>query len=150
MPARSTDDRRDMPPIGRLIEDARERAGMSQRTAAAVIGISGRGWGYLVNGFKIEGGEQVRTGGRPETLARMAQVVGLTPKQVEPVRADVAEYMRRRPSIDQPVGYDLPTVLNLLETIRANCDPAILQEALQQLGLAPRGGPNASRSRARP
>lgn len=153
MPAKSADADDDLTPIGRLIEDARKGVGMSQRQAAAFIGITGRGWGYLVKGRKSQGDlGVVPISGRAETLARMANVVGLEPGRVEKIRADVAAIMRRQwvnPESSR-VGYDRETVLNLLNAIRASCDPGVLQSALQELGLAPPGWPTASGSNARP
>lgn len=86
----------DPPPEGRIIEDARERRRLSQNKAADRAGLSGTRWRQIVTGVASGGkGIQIPVHGRAETLARMAQVVGVTPEQLADAgREDAAEELR--------------------------------------------------------
>jgi transcriptional regulator with XRE-family HTH domain len=81
------------PPYGALIEDAREKAGLSAREAARRTGISDAWWRYLVRGYQKAPGD---LNARAETIARMARVVGVTPDRLETEgeRPDAAEILR--------------------------------------------------------
>lgn len=72
------------PPVMQLIEQRRDRLGMSKRTAAALAGISESRWRQLENG-----GREIRGNWIPEdapdlTLASMALAVRLTPGDIMP------------------------------------------------------------------
>ena len=92
----------DPPPEGRLIEDARERRRLSQNKAAELAGISGTRWRQIVTGTASGGkGIQVPVHGRAETVARMAQVVGVTAEQLSSVdREDAGRELRRLPPLN--------------------------------------------------
>lgn len=97
-------------PEGRLIEQAREARTprLSGRAAAQAAGISEGRWRQIVNGYMSAGqGQYIVVTAPPETLARMAQVVGVTPEQLTDVgREDAAAELlrlRRSPS-SHPVG----------------------------------------------
>lgn len=69
-------------PLGQLIESAREAVGLYQRDAATQLNFTPARWRDIITG---------RAGNvRPETLARMCEVVGLAPRNVSRVRPDVA------------------------------------------------------------
>lgn len=77
----------DQPTEGRLIEDARERSGLSQNEAARQAGMSGTRWRQIVN--REAPTMTSRRGVR--TLARMARVVGVDAGQLAGIgRKDVA------------------------------------------------------------
>lgn len=86
----------DPPPEGRIIEDAREKRRLSQNKAAERAGMSGTRWRQIVTGVASGGkGIQIPVHGRAVTVARMAQVVGVTPEQLADVgRGDAAEELR--------------------------------------------------------
>ena len=85
------DPRDDWPALGRLIEEARDRLKISQNEVASRVEMTGTRWRQIVKGdadlmHSIRG---------LRTLAKMAEVVGLSPQQVGEVgRADVAAEMR--------------------------------------------------------
>lgn len=71
--------------IGKPIEAARQRAGLSKRKAAQLAGCSEGLWRQLESGARpIPGGDPVPGNPRPTTLISALSVVGL----------DVAEYMK--------------------------------------------------------
>lgn len=79
-------------PEGRLIGEAAKARGLSARQAAQQTGISDTRWRHIVAGYQPAGGSNyIQVLGPPETLARMAKVVGLRPEQLAEVgRADAA------------------------------------------------------------
>lgn len=82
-------------PEGRLIEAARKRhtPALSVRKAATAAGISDGRWRQIANGYQSVGAGQVAiVEGPPETLARMALAVGVTPEELRSVgRIDAAD-----------------------------------------------------------
>ena len=86
-------------PEGVLIEAARSRAGLSQNAAAERAGITGTHWRTIVRG-----GVAMTSPRGLATLARMAQVVGVTPDELEQAgRADAADALR---STMRPLSLD--------------------------------------------
>lgn len=92
------------PPEGKLIAAALKRSGMSARKAAKLVPISEGRWRQIVNGYQtVSAGVHIPVEGPPETVARMASVVRVTPEQLEQVgRADVAEELRALPPPREP------------------------------------------------
>lgn len=86
-------------PEGALIEAARERMEpkLSGRAAASAAGISDGRWRQIVNGYLSAGqGNYIPVVAPPETLARMARVVGVTPEDLTRVgREDAAGVLVR-------------------------------------------------------
>lgn len=82
-------------PWGRIIDDARKRAGLSVRKAASVAGISEGRWRQIVNGYQAAGqGQTVIVEGPDDTVARMAEAVGVSPDQLRAVgRGRAAEVL---------------------------------------------------------
>ncbi|TDD77702.1 helix-turn-helix domain-containing protein [Actinomadura rubrisoli] len=83
-------------PEGHLIALAQKRARLSGRKAADLAGMSEGHWRAIVSGSRsISKGVWVAVRGPADTIARMAQVVGVTPEQLEEAgRADAAEELR--------------------------------------------------------
>lgn len=83
------------PPEGELITEAlgRIRPKLSVREAARRAGISEGWWRQVVRGYQpLKGGGKAPMTGSAETIAAMANVVGLTPEQLEEAgRGDAAE-----------------------------------------------------------
>lgn len=63
--------------IGRLIQSAREAAGLSQHQAAALAKSSASRWRQVEDGLEKVRGEWKETNPRPELLARMCHVLGI-------------------------------------------------------------------------
>lgn len=82
----------EQPPEGQLISEARAQSGLSARAAATASGISDTRWRHIVTGYQPAGhGHYIPVVAPPETLARMAKVVGVTPAQLANVdREDAA------------------------------------------------------------
>ena len=81
------------PRVMQLVEQRRERLGMSKRAAAAFAGISEARWRQLENG-----GRQIRGIWIPEeaadpVLARMAVAVRLVPADIEPFSPRAAQML---------------------------------------------------------
>lgn len=102
----------DQPREGRLIEDARERLGLSQNEAARQAGMSGTRWRQIVN----REAPQMTTRRGVRTLARMAQAVGVTASRFRDVgREDVAGQLS-----DEDGGDLTPEEIALIERIRSD------------------------------
>lgn len=103
------DKRPEPPPWGRLITQALQRSGMSARKAAKKAGMSDGRWRQITSGYQnVSAGVYAPVRGPAETIARMAQVVGLTPGELEKAgRPDAAEELRARitsPAAGDPDG----------------------------------------------
>jgi transcriptional regulator with XRE-family HTH domain len=83
-------------PEGILIKNARERGRLSTREAARRAQVSETRWRQIEKGYSIPAkGEYNSACGSARTLARMAQVVDVTPDDLEKAgRADAAERLR--------------------------------------------------------
>lgn len=105
----------DQQPEGRLIAEALKRSRRSARSAARDAGISDTRWRHIVSGYQPAGsGNFIPVSAPAETLARMAQAVGVTPDQLADVgRGDAAgELLRRRRDEPEsvPVGTGIDPV----------------------------------------
>lgn len=94
-------ERPEQPREGRLIAVAQKRARLSGRKAADRAGMSEGHWRAIVSGSRsISAGVWVPVHAPAATLARMAQVVGVTPDQLADAgRADAAEELRALPPV---------------------------------------------------
>ncbi|HEY9371000.1 hypothetical protein [Streptomyces sp.] len=88
--------RPDPPPEGTLLKAALTKSGLSARSAAAAAGISEGRWRQIVSGYQtISAGVYAPVRGPKETVARMANVVGLSPALLEEAgRSDAADVLR--------------------------------------------------------
>jgi len=105
---------RETSPVRNLIRTARQRLGMSYRTAASRAGYSGTRWMNIEQGYStVSRGQQVALNIPGVALARLAQAVGVTSAQLRAVgRDDAACHLERlfpeqarRPQVDR----SLPT-----------------------------------------
>lgn len=105
-------------PEGKLIAAALKRSGTSQREAARRADMSENRWRAIMHGYQNVGtGTYVPVRGPADTVARMAQVVGVTPEQLaEAGREDAAEELRTLPPLEEPKTE--PTVTELDERVR--------------------------------
>lgn len=81
------------PPVMQLIEQRRERLGMSKRTAAALAGISEGRWRQLENGGRKIRGTWISEDATEPVLARMALAVRLSPDDIEPYSPRAAQML---------------------------------------------------------
>lgn len=77
----------------RLIEERRDRLGMSKRTAAALADMSEARWRQLEAGYRTFRGVLVTEEAPEPTLARMALAVRLTPDELRPYSEHAAEVL---------------------------------------------------------
>lgn len=140
----------DPPPEGRIIEEAREKRRLSQNKAAERAGLSGTRWRQIVTGTASGGkGIQIPVRGRAETVARMAQVVGVTPERLAEVgREDAAEDLRELPPLESRKRSPVEMQRELkerLDRILAEGDPGDVQ-ALDKFTRAIDPGDHSSRT----
>ncbi|WP_433225411.1 helix-turn-helix domain-containing protein [Actinomadura formosensis] len=90
------DERPEQRPEGALIAAALKRSRMSQRQAAALASISENRLRAIVHGYQSVGaGAYAPVRGPADTVARIADAVGVTPEQLESVgRGDAARELR--------------------------------------------------------
>ncbi|MFD4830220.1 helix-turn-helix domain-containing protein [Streptomyces uncialis] len=113
---------------GQLLKAALENRRLSARKAAKAAGISEGRWRQIVNGYQTPSkGVHVPAIGSTDTIARMAQVVGVTPEQLEEAgREDSAAALRgllearARTELPETLTsvlepYQLRTILSLLD-----------------------------------
>lgn len=83
-------------PEGDLIKVAQKRARLSARKAAVLAGISEGRWRQIVNGYQtVRKDMHVSVRGPDETVASMANAVGVTPDELaEAGREEAAEFLR--------------------------------------------------------
>ncbi|MGL3805885.1 helix-turn-helix domain-containing protein [Paeniglutamicibacter sp. R2-26] len=119
------------PPEGQLIANAQKRLGLSARKAAMLAGISDSRWRHIVNGYQPVGQGQVIPVRAPaDTLARMAHVVGVSPKELaESGRADAAEELHQMFPSDRPNPKDARWV-NLARAV----EPRIVELGYKSAG----------------
>lgn len=112
---RGMSERPEQPPEGRLIAAAQKRTRLSNRKAADRAGLSEGHWRAIVSGSRsVATGVWVPVHAPARTLARMAQVVGVTPEQLVGVdREDAADELREMPQ----GGAQKPTVEELEERV---------------------------------
>lgn len=91
-------------PEGRLIALAQKHSRMSQREVAKRAGISEARWRNIVSGYQtVSAGTYAAIRGPADTVARMAQAVGVTPEQLEAAdREDAAAELRELPPLQEP------------------------------------------------
>lgn len=89
------EDESDLSALGLLIEGARKEASLSQNAVARLAGISGTAFRRIIKGTAVYGEATVAYPGKPATVARIADAIGLSPEQLEAVgRGDAADALR--------------------------------------------------------
>ena len=87
----------DLTPLGELLETARlaKRPKLSQNAVAKAADTSATTYRRIIRGVSRFGGQDVPFEGADETVARIADVLGVTPEQLEQVgRPGAAEELR--------------------------------------------------------
>jgi hypothetical protein len=134
------------PPEGRLIAAAADRHGFSIREAARRAGLSYGRWRQIVQGYQnVSPGEFAIVRAPARTLAKMAQVVGITPEQMEGEgqRPDVADILRQGtgvlPPAPDPAWRPEPVPgghFSVLDVAAAEPFAAVLREQYDELRAA--------------
>lgn len=103
-----------------------------------------------MNGYRPEAGQYIPVRAPAETLARMAQVVGVTPEQLEQAnRADAAAELRELPPLaTSQFDENIATAHALLDAIEQ--DPQALERLRRILGAAGSGRPAKTTERDKP
>lgn len=91
-------------------------------------------WRQIISGYQTVGGTHVPVRAPDETLARMAQVVGVTADELtEAGRADAAQALRDLP--DTTVQAGSPPPVDAVYAIMASLPPDAQDEVIRRLGL---------------
>jgi len=117
---RGMSERPEQRPEGTLIGRAQKRSRMSQREAATRAGISEARWRNIVSGYQtISAGQYAPIKGPADTVARMAQVVGVTAEELADAgeREDAAQELRALPPLEEPLAE--PSVAELAAELAA-------------------------------
>lgn len=129
-------ERPEQPPEGRLIALALKRTRLSGRKAAERAGLSEGHWRAIMNGSRsISTGVWVPVHGPAETLARMAQVVGVTPEQLDEAgRGDAAAELRELTAAQPDTEVEADPIKRAQELMRESA--RLMEEARRILGHA--------------
>lgn len=122
------------PAYGLLIEDAREKLGLSVREAARRAGISDAWWRYVVRGYQnLSGGGYGQMRGPADTVAAMARVVELSPERLESEgqRPDAAAKLRK---ILQDEGLAIPEPRHTPGDSEASDAEAVIEMLIELAG----------------
>jgi hypothetical protein len=127
------------PPEALLIKEALRRSRLSGRAAAKRAALGETRWRQIVNGYSdVGGGVRVPVVAPAETLARMAQVVGVTPDELRQAgRADAAEELAAlggSPSPTSATNFASDPQLDAIATLLATLPPEAQDEVLRRVG----------------
>ncbi|MFJ8852290.1 hypothetical protein [Streptomyces sp. NPDC102437] len=133
-----------------LIEAARKQQRLTVRETAKQARISEALWRQIVSGAEsLGGGEYREVRAKPETLARIAQVVGVAPDQLVKVgREDAAAALKEITPEPTPAPAYAPPV-DAVYAIMAALPPEAQAEVIRRLDLTnrPIGGEEERRQR---
>jgi hypothetical protein len=116
-----------------LIADTMRRQRISARKAAKLAGLSDAWWRHVVNGYQPVGqGQFIPVVAPPDTLARMAKVIGISEAELQKAgRADAAEELARL-AVPGEDDIDLDREL-AIEIEMISDDPNLTDRAKQEL-----------------
>lgn len=102
-------------PEGKLLADALRRSGRSARRAAGDMGLSDTRLRHIINGYQPVGrGQVIEVVGPAETVAKAAEVLGVTPGDLEKAgRADAAKFLRDAREASALRGTETSALLHL-------------------------------------
>lgn len=100
-------------------------------------------WRQISNGYQDVGrGHRVPTVGPPETIARMAQVVGVTPDQLRDAgRADAAGELELLTTAPAPTAFADDPQVDAIATLLATLPPEAQDEVLRRVGRTSQPAP---------
>lgn len=128
----------DTPRYGSVIELARKGAGLSMQRAADAAGISKATWIDSTRGYRRRGAEWETVEPKPETIARMARAVGISPERLKtegqhPEAAEIlAEIQRTQPALQRPAA-PRPALRDTGGIPVVSADPAELAPYIEQV-----------------
>jgi hypothetical protein len=122
-----------------LIEAARRRLKLSIRKAAPQAGISDARWRQITSGYQSVSGEHVPVRAPADTLARMAQVVGVTGDELRRIgRQDAAEALAEiTPTVEEQSAAAYAPPVDAVYAIMAALPPDAQEEVIRRLGMRP-------------
>ncbi|MFB0617297.1 helix-turn-helix domain-containing protein [Streptomyces sp. AGS-58] len=132
------------PPEALLLKEALRRTRMSGREAARRAGVSDTWWRAIVNGHQTIGGVRAPVTAPDDTLADMAQAVGVTPDELrEAGRAGAAELLAEAGGANPVAGPASSAQVDAIATLLAGLPPEAQEEVLRRVGLATQAAPAA-------
>nr|WP_107120770.1 helix-turn-helix transcriptional regulator [Streptomyces corchorusii] len=134
------------PPEAALIKEALRRSRLSGREAARRAGMSETRWRQIVNGYQDIKGVRVAVQAPDETLARVAQAVGITSDQLRQVdrntAADLLDELAAPPTpASTPGSAAINPQIDAIATLLATLPPEAQDEVLRRVGLAQQPAP---------
>jgi len=128
-------ERPEPPPEAPLIDAARRSSRLTVREVTRRARISEAHWRQIVSGYEsLGGGEYREVHAKPETLARIAQVIGLTPDQLRKVRrTDAAEALEEITPDPQPEPPSYTPPVDAVYAILASLPPDAQAEVVRRL-----------------
>ncbi|MGY5033248.1 hypothetical protein ACWC9U_20615 [Streptomyces sp. 900116325] len=128
------------PPLeAALIAAALKNARISARKAAGLAGLSDARWRQIVSGYQSVSGSYVAVRAPADTLARMAQVVGVTPEELRNAgREDAAAELDElgAPPTPRPSAGTYAPPIDAVTAIMAALTPEEQEEVIRRLGHA--------------
>ncbi|MGO4421468.1 hypothetical protein AB4Z54_22870 [Streptomyces sp. MCAF7] len=128
------------PPEAALIKTALKLTRISGRAAAKQAGISDARWRQIISGYQSVSGTKIAVHAPPDTLARMALVVGVTPQQLAGAgRTDAAEALEElaMATAGQPTGpYANDPNVEAIATLLRNLPAEAQEEVLRRVRSA--------------
>ncbi|MFF0395093.1 hypothetical protein ACFYSJ_04785 [Streptomyces sp. NPDC005248] len=112
---------------------------MSARKAAGLAGLSDARWRQIVSGYQSVSGSYVAVRAPADTLARMAQVVGVTPAELRNAgREDAAAELEElgAPPAPRPAPGPYAPPIDAVTAIMAALTPEEQEEVIRRLGHA--------------
>lgn len=121
-----------------LLQAALKRSRMSARSAASKAGISDARWRQIVSGYQSVSGSYIPVRAPAETLARMAQVVGVTAEELATAgRHDAAEALNDLEVLSPPQAsavYASDPHIEAIAALLATLPPEAQDEVLRRVG----------------
>ncbi|MDX3239744.1 helix-turn-helix transcriptional regulator [Streptomyces sp. ME03-5709C] len=127
------------PPEAALIRRALKRSRLTGRSAAARAGLSDARWRQIVSGYQSVGGSHHPVRAPAETLARMAQAVGVTAEELTTAgRPDAAAELAEleRPAQSSPAAYASDPHIDAIAALLATLPPEAQDEVMRRVGRA--------------
>ncbi|MEU5834553.1 hypothetical protein ABZ820_12885 [Streptomyces diacarni] len=144
------------PPEAALIQAALRRSRLSARQAAKEAGLSDARWRQITSGYQSVAGEKIAVHAPPDTLARMAHVVGITADELtEADRSDAATSLQELGEAPPPADASryasdphIDAIAALLATLPPEAQDEVLRRAGRQPGEATTEGATTEHRRA--
>ncbi|MEU0181506.1 helix-turn-helix transcriptional regulator [Streptomyces sp. NPDC006207] len=129
--------RPEAPAEAKLIQAALKKSRLTARRAASKADLSEARWRQIVSGYQSVSGSYIPVKAPAETLARMAQVVGVTPDELTKAgRADAATELADLELLAPPAstGYASDPHIDAIAALLATLPPEAQEEVLRRVG----------------